>query len=101
MLRNEELVLSYAEASILSNSLQDAEDAINVVRNAAGLANYAGAQTAEALTTELLNQRRYSLWCENQRLFDVRRYNLASSLPIDRPGDQVFTVMPIPLSENE
>ena len=101
MLRNEELILIYAEASILSSSLQDAEDAINVVRNAAGLADYAGAQTAEALTSELLNQRRYSLWCENQRLFDVRRYNLGSTLPIDRPGDQVFTVVPVPLSENE
>lgn len=101
MLRNEELILVYAEASILSNNLQDAEDALNIIRNAAGLANYAGAQTANDLTTELLNQRRYSLWCENHRLFDVRRYNLASSLPIDRPGDQVFTVMPVPLSENE
>lgn len=101
MLRNEELVLVYAEASILTNNLQDAEDALNVIRGAAGLGVYAGAQTANDLTDEMLNQRRYSLWCENHRLFDVRRYNLASTLPIDRPGDQVFTVMPVPLSENE
>ena len=101
MLRNEELVLVYAEASILANNRQDAEEALNVVRNAAGLPNYGGLQTADALTTEMLNQRRYSLWCENHRMFDLRRYNLSSTLPIDRAGDQVFNVSPTPLSENE
>ena len=63
--------------------------------------NYSGAQTASALTTELLRQRRYSLWCENHRMFDLRRYNLSNSLPIDRTGDQIFNVLPIPLTENE
>ena len=77
------------------------EDAINVIRNSASLGNYTGALTAEALTTEMLNQRRYSLWCENHRMFDLRRYNLSSTLPIDRAGDQIFNIMPIPLSENE
>ncbi|MBT8235127.1 MAG: RagB/SusD family nutrient uptake outer membrane protein [Bacteroidia bacterium] len=101
MLRNEELVLVYAEASILANNLQDAEDALNVVRNSAGLPNYSGLQTADDLTTEMLNQRRYSLWCENHRMFDLRRYNLSSTLPIDRAGDQIFNVSPTPLSENE
>ncbi len=101
MLRNEELILVYAEANILANDLLEAEDAINVIRNSASLGNYAGALTAEALTTEMLNQRRYSLWCENHRMFDLRRYNLSNTLPIDRTGDQIFNVMPIPLSENE
>lgn len=101
ILRNEELILLYAEASILANNLQDAEDALNVVRNAAGLADYSGAQTAADLTTEMLNQRRYSLWAENHRMFDLRRYNLSNTLPIDRTGDQIFNMFPIPLSENQ
>ncbi len=101
MLRNEELVLVYAEANILTNDLPEAESAINVIRNSASLANYAGAQTVDALTTEMLNQRRYSLWCENHRLFDLRRYNLSNTLPIDRAGDQIFSVLPVPLSEND
>jgi len=101
MLRNEELVLVFAEASILANNLQDAEDALNVIRNSAGLPNYSGLQTADDLTTEMLNQRRYSLWAENHRMFDLRRYNLSSTLPIDRVGDQVFNVSPVPLSEND
>ncbi|PKA98491.1 RagB/SusD domain-containing protein [Flavobacteriaceae bacterium MAR_2009_75] len=101
IMRNEELVLLYAEASILSSSFQDAVDAINVVRNAAGLSDYAGAMTADALTTEMLNQRRYSLWAENHRMYDLRRYNLSNTLPIDRAGDQIFNVLPVPLAEND
>ncbi|MDX1363933.1 MAG: RagB/SusD family nutrient uptake outer membrane protein [Arenibacter latericius] len=99
-LRNEELILVYAEANILANNLQDAEDALNVIRNSASLPDYTGAQTVEALTTELLKQRRYSLWAENHRMFDLRRYGLSNTLPIDRAGDQVFNIMPIPLPEN-
>lgn len=98
-LRNEELILVYAEASILANNFQDAVDALNVIRNSANLPNYSGPQTAEALTAEMLKQRRYSLWSENHRMFDLRRYGLSNTLPIDRPGDQVFNVMPIPLPE--
>lgn len=101
MLRNEELVLVYAEASIIANALTDAETALNVIRNSASLPNYSGALNAADLTTELLNQRRYSLWCENHRMFDLRRYNLSDTLPIDRAGDQIFNVLPVPLSEND
>ncbi|MBT8320856.1 MAG: RagB/SusD family nutrient uptake outer membrane protein, partial [Eudoraea sp.] len=101
MIRNEELVLVYAEASILTNALGDAETALNVIRNSASLPNYGGAIDAAGLTTELLNQRRYSLWCENHRMFDLRRYNLSNTLPIDRAGDQIFSELPVPLSENE
>ena len=98
-LRNEELVLIYAEANILEVNLLDAENALNLIRNSAGLPNYSGARNEAALTTEMLKQRRYSLWCENHRMFDLRRYGLSNTLPIDRPGDQIFNIMPIPLPE--
>ncbi len=104
MLRNEELVLVYAEANILTNDLLEAENAINVIRNAASLPSMPiplVPYTAEELTTELLKQRRYSLWCENHRMFDLRRYSLSNTLSIDRAGDQIFNTLPIPLSENE
>jgi hypothetical protein len=101
IIRNEELILVYAEASILANNLTDAVTALDVIRNAAGLSNYSGAVTADALTTEMLNQRRYSLWAENHRMFDLRRYDLSNTLPIDRIGDEIFNVLPIPLSENQ
>ncbi|WP_299432856.1 RagB/SusD family nutrient uptake outer membrane protein [uncultured Aquimarina sp.] len=104
IIRNEELILLYAEASILANNLGDAETAINVIRNAANIGDkdYGTPTPTEAqLTTEMLEQRRYSLWCENHRMFDLRRYDLSNTLPIDRAGDQVFNIMPIPLSENQ
>ena len=100
IIRNEELVLVYAEAKILSDP-SEAENAINIIRASAGLASYNGLTSQAALTTELLHQRRYSLWCENHRMYDLRRYNLSSTLPIDRPGDQVFNQFPVPLTENE
>ena len=101
IIRNEELILVYAEANIGTNNTA-AVDAINVVRNAASLADWAGDSSDDnAVTMEMLNQRRYSLWCENHRMFDLRRYNLSNTLPIDRTGDQIFNVLPIPLTENE
>lgn len=100
ILRNEELILIYAEASILAGNLGNAENALNVIRNAFGLPNYSGASTAAALTTEMLNQRRYSLWGENHRMYDMRRYGLSGTLPIDRPGDVVYNELPVPLAED-
>ena len=100
IIRNEELVLLYAEANIPSNSAE-AVKALNVIRASAGLSDYSGATTESALVDELLNQRRYSFWCENHRMYDLRRYGKSASLPIDRPGDQVFNIIPIPLTENE
>lgn len=96
ILRNEELILIYAEAQIGSNNAE-AINALNAVRNGAGLANYSGATDDASLIDELLNQRRYSLWCENHRMFDMRRYNRSNTLPIDRSGDVVYNVFPVPL----
>ncbi|MCF6347693.1 MAG: RagB/SusD family nutrient uptake outer membrane protein [Flavobacteriaceae bacterium] len=98
MLRNEELILVYAEAQI-GNDNNEAVVALNVIRNAAGLVNYAGATDDASLVTEMLKQRRYSLWSENHRMFDLRRYNLSSTLPIDRVGDVVYNIFPVPLTD--
>lgn len=103
IIRNEELILIAAEANIQTSKLNDAVTALNVIRNAYGLGDYTGAVTEEALTEELLYNRAYSLFSEGHRMFDLRRYGLlnAQYLPIDRPGDQVFTQFPIPLNENQ
>jgi hypothetical protein len=100
MIRNEELILVFAEASILAGALPNAEAALNVIRNQYTIGDFGGATDAASLTTEMLNQRRYSLWSENHRMFDLRRYSLSNTLPIDRAGDQIFNVLPIPLTEN-
>jgi hypothetical protein len=99
IIRNEELILIYAEANIQNNDLVDAATAINIIRNGHSLGNYTGAMTQPALITEMLNQRRYSLYCEGHRWIDMRRYNLLGQLPIDRTGDDVWTEFPLPVSE--
>ena len=100
IIRNEELILIYAEAKIQTNSLPDAIVAINKVRTGHGVGVYAGAVTQTALTDEMLRQRRYSLFFEGHRWVDMRRYNKLNQLPIDRPGDDVWQEFPLPLTEN-
>lgn len=100
IIRNEELILIYAEAKIQGNAFPDAVVALNRIRTGHNLPVYAGAITQSSLITEMLNQRRYSLYFEGHRWVDLRRYDRLNSLPIDRPGDDVWTAMPIPLAEN-
>jgi len=99
IVRNEELILVFAEASIIAGSTGDAVTALNVIRNAASLPDYTGGTSTGELTTEMLKQRRYSLWAENHRMYDLRRYGLSNTLPIDRTGDQIFNTLPVPLPE--
>jgi hypothetical protein len=93
------LVLIYAEANIQNNDAADAVTALNVIRAAHGLAPYSGVTTSAALLTELLYERRYSLYCEGHRWIDLRRYGLLGTLPIDRAGDAVWGEFPLPVSE--
>jgi len=98
MIRNEELILIYAEANIGSDNAA-AVTAINVIRNAAGLGDYTGATDDAALLDEVLMQRRYSLFGEGHRWIDLRRYNRLDELPLDRAGDKVHIQFPRPASE--
>lgn len=99
IIRNEELILIYAEANIQQDNLDEAVKALNVIRQGHNLPVYSGAVTTNALITEMLNQRRYSLFYEGHRWVDLRRYNLLSTLPIDRTGDDVWTEFPLPVTE--
>lgn len=101
-IRNEELVLIYAEANIQNGNLADAVIALNVIRNAYGLADYSGPQTFDDLINEMLYNRSYSFWGEGHQMFDLRRYGRLNDqfLPIDRSGDIIHTEFPIPLFEN-
>lgn len=98
IIRNEELILIYAEANIGTNN-DEAVNAINIVRDAAGLDDYSGATDNDALVDEILNQRRYSLFGEGHRWVDLRRYNRLNELPLDRSGDKVHVQFPRPASE--
>lgn len=99
MIRNEELILLYAEAQMATNPSQ-AVNAINIIRNAAGLANYTGALTPSALEDQILHQRRYSLFGESHRWIDMRRFGRLAELPNDRATDNVPSAVPVPANEN-
>ncbi|MFT4662171.1 MAG: hypothetical protein ACI8XB_002459 [Patiriisocius sp.] len=98
IIRNEELILIFAEASVVSNSA-DAINAINTVRNAAGIGNYTGGVQQAELMDEIATQRRYSLFGEGHRWIDMRRWNRLDELPLDRENDSVHTQFPRPFGE--
>ncbi len=99
IIRNEELILLYAEAKIQTGALLDAVTALNIIRTGNGLQPYTGAVTKDALIDEMLRQRRYSLFFEGHRWIDMRRYNRLGQLPIDRALDDVWVSFPIPFNE--
>ncbi len=102
IIRNEELILIFAEANIRlgAANFPAAVNALNNIRQRYGLPAYAGPLTEPALIDEMLKQRRYSLYMEGHRWIDMRRYNRLNQLPIDRPNDDVWSNFPIPFSEN-
>lgn len=100
-IRNEELILIYAEAKARTNALGDAVSAINTIRKTWGLADYAGATDTNALIEEILFQRRYSLWAEaGHRWIDLRRTGRLNSNYIDlRDRGNIYTQVARPTAE--
>ncbi|HEV8455403.1 MAG TPA: RagB/SusD family nutrient uptake outer membrane protein [Gemmatimonadales bacterium] len=107
LIKNEELILLRAEASIGVGDFVTAVTDINTVRQTSGgLPPYAGAVDQPSLLAELLYNKRYSLMYEGAHSWiDYRRYGLQTLLQsIDRPGpppDVIFATLPIPLSETQ
>lgn len=116
IIRNEELILIYAEAKIglgTAGDLTDAEVALDVIRISAGLNDIATDKPAIVgdavlMLDEMLHQRRYSLWGEGHRMIDLRRYgkNEAPYVVLDVLSDaddnadqQIFIEFPIPSTE--
>jgi starch-binding outer membrane protein, SusD/RagB family len=105
IIRNEELILLHAEASIGLLDLVTATDDINFIRTTSGrLAPIGLLPTPEAALDELLYNKRYSLMYEGgHRWLDARHYGRLATLPIDRPAntppDVIFSTLPIPTAE--
>jgi len=100
IIRNEELILLYAEVKAQTSNPTEAVNAINKIRSTAGgLVDYSGPTDLNSLITEILKQRRYSLYGEGHRWIDMRRYNRLAQLPIDRAGDDGWVQFPVPATE--
>ncbi|MGY6559843.1 MAG: RagB/SusD family nutrient uptake outer membrane protein [Nitritalea sp.] len=100
-IRNEELILLKAEAHANLGQAGPAIEAINVIRNAAGIGEYTGANSTAALIDEILYQRRYSLWAEpwGHRWIDTRRYDRMEEIDTSFDGGSVFRQFPHPQAE--
>jgi hypothetical protein len=101
LLKNEELILLRAEANIGLGDLASALTDINLIRTTSGgLPPAAPFASADEALTELLYNKTYSLLYEGgNRWIDARHYGRLNTLPVDRPGDVVFSTLPIPNSE--
>jgi starch-binding outer membrane protein, SusD/RagB family len=108
IIKNEELILLRAEASIGAGDLGAAVLDINTVRTLSGrLPTLPGFASPEAALDELLYNKLYSLMFEGaHRWIDARHYGRLGTLPIDRPSptpptppDVVFSTLPVPTDE--
>jgi hypothetical protein len=100
-LRNEELILIWAEAHAQRNDdpsdLVEAVDAINFVRSTWGLPGFASTNQSDIID-QVLFERRYSLWGEfGHRWIDAKRYDRLNQLPAD--GGVIYGYIARPLSE--
>jgi len=95
-IRNEELILIYAEAQARQGG--DAETAINTIRNIWGVGNYTGGTSTDELIDEILFQRRYSLWLEGHRWVDMRRLGKLGEIDT-REGGTIYTQVARRVSE--
>jgi len=100
-IKNEELILIKAEAHAQLSQSTEAVNAINVIRNAANIGNYSGGTGTPALITEILYQRRYSLWAEpwGHRWVDTRRYDRMNEIPVALDQGTVFRQFPKPQAD--
>ena len=98
IIRNEELILLRAEANIGLNNLAAALADINDIRVVSGGLDPLGSLGATPLDA-LMYEKRYSTLFEGLRWVDMRRWNRLGLLPIDKPGQFVAKVMPIPQAE--
>jgi hypothetical protein len=104
IIRNEELILLRAEANIGLGNLAAAVTDINFIRQTSGnLPPYAGAVTQPALLTELLYNKRYSLFFEGgHRWIDLRHYGMLGTLTVEVTASGTrhrFIRFPFPTNE--
>ncbi|MGH7481232.1 MAG: RagB/SusD family nutrient uptake outer membrane protein [Longimicrobiales bacterium] len=101
IIRNEGLILLWAEARWFTNDRVGAIGTLNQIRQeSGGLPPIAVPATDEEFITELLAQRRLSLLMEGgHRWIDHRRFGRLDELPLFRPTDVVPVAFPVPRDE--
>jgi hypothetical protein len=99
-----EMLLIQAEALVERNEgtdLTDAEALINQIRNRAGIGDYAGPVTYDALRDEVFLQRRLELALEGHHFFDLVRTGRAATELTNPTWDDNHALLPIPQRERQ
>ena len=98
-IRNEELILLRAEANLMLGNRAAALADINLIRQTSGGLAAMPDPGDPGLMTELIYNRRYSLFYEGHRWVDMRRWGLLSQLPKALPNHRIFSRFPVPNAE--
>jgi hypothetical protein len=77
-----DILLMRAEAYAGLNEITNAKNDLDLVRQRAGIGNYTGALTKEAIEKEILNERGRELFFENKRWFDLVRFHEAGTINV-------------------
>ncbi|MDN5217252.1 RagB/SusD family nutrient uptake outer membrane protein [Fulvivirgaceae bacterium BMA12] len=102
-IRYAEILLNYAEAkNEASGPDQSVYDAINAIRNRAGMPDLPTGLSQDQMRSHIQNERRIELSFEEHRYFDVRRWKIAmevenqeaGGISITREPDDSFTFAP-------
>ncbi len=102
-IRYAEILLNYAEAqNEAAGPDQSVHDAVNQVRNRAGMPDLPAGLTTDEMRERIRNERRVELAYEEHRYFDVRRWMIAEDvenqqargISITKNGDGTFTYAP-------
>ncbi|HEX6925327.1 MAG TPA: RagB/SusD family nutrient uptake outer membrane protein [Longimicrobiaceae bacterium] len=81
ILRYADVLLMYAEAKVELNQIdQSVYDALNLVRDRAGLPPITGSHSQAELREIVRHERRVELALEGLRLFDIRRWRIAEQV---------------------
>jgi hypothetical protein len=76
-LRYAEVILNYAEACLGLGEEEEARQALNQIRQRAGMPDIPVSESGQELVNRYRNERRVEMALEVQRFFDVRRWMIA------------------------
>lgn len=89
-IRFAEVLLNYAEASVELGEYDDARNALNRIRQRAGMPEIPDTETDQELLDRVRNERRVELAFEEHRYFDVRRWMIAPDVYDNGQGVQII-----------
>ena len=100
IIRNEDLILLRAEARLATGNRSGALNDVNRIRTTSGgLTAMADPGNDPAVFDEIVYNRRYSLFYEGWRWYDMRRWGRLAQLEQDLASHRIFRYTPLPLAE--